>query len=222
MKKVVCMLTGLLAVTALSAGQAVAKEGDWIVRAGIANVDPDASSDVASIELAPDADLDVDVDDDTQLGLTAVYMVTDHIGLELLAATPFEHDISSGALGMDVGSTKQLPPTLNLQYYFLGADSAFRPYAGVGVNYTVFFDEDTTSEFEAAAGKSDLSLDDSWGLSLQVGMDYHINDKWLVNAAVWNLDIETTATIKTENLGKIKTDVEIDPWVYMIGVGYKF
>ncbi len=67
-----------------------------------------------------------------------------------------------------------------------------------------------------------LSLDDSWGLSLQVGLDYHINDKWLLNAAVWNLDIETTATIKTANLGKIKTDVDIDPWVYMVGVGYKF
>ncbi len=219
MKKVVCMLTGLLAV---GAGQVAAKEGDWIVRAGIANVDPDASSDVAKIELAPNADLDVDVDDDTQLGLTAVYMVTDHIGLELLAATPFEHDISSGTLGLDVGSTKHLPPTLNVQYYFLGTDSNFRPYAGVGINYTVFFDEDTAGEFEAVAGKSDLSLDDSWGLSLQVGLDYHINDRWLVNAAVWNLDIETTATIKTENLGKIKTDVDIDPWVYMLGVGYKF
>ena len=218
MKKVVCMLTGLLAVTAFGAGQAAAKEGDWIVRAGVANVDPDASSDVANIGV----DLDVDVDDDTQLGITAVYMVTDHIGLELLAATPFEHDISSGTLGVDVGTAKQLPPTLNLQYYFLGTDSSFRPYAGVGINYTVFFDEDTAGEFDAIAGKSDLQLDDSWGLSLQVGLDYHINDKWLLNATVWNLDIQTTATIKTENLGTVRTDVDIDPWVYMVGVGYKF
>ena len=218
MKKVVCMLTGLLAVTAFGAGQAAAKEGDWIVRAGVANVDPDASSDVANIGV----NLDVDVDDDTQLGITAVYMVTDHIGLELLAATPFEHDISSGTLGVDVGTAKQLPPTLNLQYYFLGTDSSFRPYAGVGINYTVFFDEDTAGEFDAIAGKSDLQLDDSWGLSLQVGLDYHINDKWLLNATVWNLDIQTTATIKTENLGTVRTDVDIDPWVYMVGVGYKF
>ena len=218
MKKVVCMLTGLLAVTAFGAGQAAAKEGDWIVRAGVANVDPDADSNVANIGV----NLDVDVDDDTQLGITAVYMVTDHIGLELLAATPFEHDISSGTLGVDVGTAKQLPPTLNLQYYFLGTDSSFRPYAGVGINYTVFFDEDTAGEFDAIAGKSDLQLDDSWGLSLQVGLDYHINDKWLLNATVWNLDIQTTATIKTENLGTVRTDVDIDPWVYMVGVGYKF
>jgi outer membrane protein len=218
MKKIVCMLAGLLAVTAFGAGQAAAKEGDWIVRAGVANVDPDADSNVANIGV----NLDVDVDDDTQLGITAVYMVTDHIGLELLAATPFEHDISSGTLGVDVGTAKQLPPTLNVQYYFLGTDSSFRPYAGVGINYTVFFDEDTAGEFDAIAGKSDLQLDDSWGLSLQVGLDYHINDKWLLNATVWNLDIQTTATIKTENLGTVRTDVDIDPWVYMVGVGYKF
>jgi outer membrane protein len=218
MKKVVCMLASLMAVATLGAGQAMAKEGDWIVRAGVANVDPDADSNVANIGV----NLDVDVDDDTQLGITAVYMVTDHIGLELLAATPFEHDISSGTLGLDVGTAKQLPPTLNVQYYFLGTDSSFRPYAGVGINYTVFFDEDTAGEFDAIAGKSDLQLDDSWGLSLQVGLDYHINDKWLLNATVWNLDIQTTATIKTENLGTVRTDVDIDPWVYMVGVGYKF
>jgi outer membrane protein len=218
MKKVVCMLTGLMAVATLGAGQAMAKEGDWIARVGVANVDPDSSSDVSNLGV----DLKVDVEDDTQIGITGVYMVTDHIGLELLAATPFEHDISSDTLGVKVGTAKQLPPTLNLQYYFLGVDSSFRPYAGVGINYTVFFDEDTAGEFDAVAGKSDLSLDDSWGLSLQVGLDYHINDKWLVNAAVWNLDIETTATIKTANLGTVKTDVDIDPWVYMVGVGYKF
>jgi outer membrane protein W len=48
-----------------------------------------------------------------------------------------------------VGSAKQLPPTVNVQYYFLGSDSKFRPYAGVGVNYTFFWDEEVTDEFEA-------------------------------------------------------------------------
>ena len=37
------------------------------------------------------------------------------------------------SMGLKVGSTKQLPPTLNLQYYFLGSDSNFRPYAGEGI-----------------------------------------------------------------------------------------
>ena len=218
MKKTICWVIGLLAVTTLGAGQVLAKEGDWILRVGAANVDPDAGSNVSNLGV----NLDIDVDDDTQVGITAVYMMTDHIGLELLAATPFEHTISSGELGVKVGTTKQLPPTLNLQYYFLGVDSSFRPYLGAGINYTDFWDEDAAGEFEAIAGKSDIQLEDSWGLSLQVGLDYHINDNWLVNAAVWNLDIQTTATIDTENLGRVRTDVDIDPWVYMVAVGYKF
>jgi outer membrane protein len=207
------MIAGpLAAVLMLLAGQVAAEQGDWIARVGIANVDPDADSDI----------LDVDVDDDTQLGLTFAYMLTDNIGVELLAATPFEHNIESKELGLKVGSAKQLPPTLNLQYYFLGSDSQFRPYAGVGVNYTYFWDEDTAGEFEAVAGESSMSLDDSWGLSLQVGADYHINDRWLVNAAIWKLEIETDAQIDTANLGRVDVNVEVDPWVYMVGIGYRF
>jgi outer membrane protein len=68
---------------------------------------------------------------------------------------------TSWALGLKVGSAKQLPPTVNVQYYFLGSDSKFRPYAGVGVNYTFFWDEEVTDEFEAVAGERSLSLDDS-------------------------------------------------------------
>ncbi len=204
---------GLLAiVTAVTACQAIAEQGDWITRAGFANVNPDASSDV----------LDLDVDDNSQIGLTLTYMMTDNIGVELLAATPFEHDITSDGLGLKVGSAKHLPPTLNLQYYFLGSNSQFRPYAGIGLNYTVFWDEDTAGEFEAAAGNSSLSLDDSCGLSLQLGADFQIDDKWLINGSVWKLRISSDATAKTANLGRVDIDVDIDPWVYMIGIGYRF
>jgi outer membrane protein len=202
----------LAAVLMLLAGQAAAEKGDWITRGGVANVNPDASSDI----------LGIDVDDDTQVGLTFAYMITDKIGVELLAATPFEHNITSAALGLKVGSAKQLPPTVNVQYYFLGSDSKFRPYAGVGVNYTFFWDEEVTDEFEAVAGVSSLSLDDSWGLSLQLGADYHINEKWLINASVWKLDIETDATVQSQNLGRVKISVKVDPWVYMVGIGYRF
>jgi outer membrane protein len=206
------LAAAIAAIMMLAAGQAVAEQGDWIARVGAANVDPDASSDI----------LDIDVDDDTQVGLTFAYMVTDNIGVGLLAATPFEHTIVSKELDLKVGSAKQLPPTLSLQYYFLGSDSKFRPYAGIGVNYTYFWDEDVAGEFEAVAGESSLSLDDSWGLSLQAGADYYINDKWLVNAAIWKLDIETDATVQTENLGRVDVSVDVDPWVYMIGIGYRF
>jgi outer membrane protein len=89
------------------------------------------------------------LDSDTQLGLTFAYMLTDHIGLELLAATPFKHTVGvkglGGGLDGKLADIKQLPPTLSLQYYPMDASSKFQPYAGVGINYTLFFDEDLSS-----------------------------------------------------------------------------
>ncbi len=228
------ILAAAVAAASLSALPVHAEQGDWIFRAGAANVDPDTDSD--EIDVAGLVTLDgVDVDDDTQLGLTVTYMLTDIFALELLAATPFEHDISVNGVGIEAGSTKHLPPTLTVLWYPFGAkDSKFQPYIGAGINYTYFWDEEVDSELEAALGvitepvtgstdpvPADLDLDDSWGFSARAGFDYWINDKWAVNAGVWWIDIDTEATIETE-LADVKFDVEIDPWVYMVGVAYKF
>jgi len=55
--------------------------------------------------------------DSTTLDTTFVYMVSNNLGFEVLAALPFEHDITVEGMGK-VGSTKQLPPTVSIQYYF--------------------------------------------------------------------------------------------------------
>ncbi len=97
------------------------EQGDWIIRAGAADVDPDTDSD--KIDIAGLATLDgVDVDDDTQLGITGTYMLTDSWGIELLAATPLKHDITVKGVGIDAGSAKQLPPTLTIMWYPMGND----------------------------------------------------------------------------------------------------
>ena len=172
------------------------------------------------------AGTEAEVDDDTQLGLTFTYMLTNHIGVGLLAATPFDHDIEAdlGAVTVDAGSAKQFPPTVTLQYYPLESASKFQPYVGVGVNYTAFFDEDVDSELEAALSETggDLELDNSFGWSAQIGFDYQIDDHWLLNAAVWYMDIQTDAKFKFDGGTVVKADVDIDPLVYMIGIGYKF
>lgn len=202
--------------------------GDFIVRAGAANVDPNDDSDALKLNGATLAGTEAEVDDDTQLGITFTYMINEHWGVGLLAATPFEHDIDAdltgiGAGKVDAGSTKHLPPTLTLQYFPMASDSKFQPYIGAGINYTNFFQEDLGSELENTLGsKGSLELDDSWGVAFQVGMDYQLNEHWLVNASIWYLDIDTDAKIKLDNGAVIKTDVEIDPMVYMVGIGYKF
>lgn len=149
--------------------------------------------------------------DSTNLGLTFVYMLSNNMGLEVLAALPFEHDITVKGLGK-VGSTKELPPTVSVQYYF-NPEEKFRPYVGAGLNYTIFFNDTT---IPALGG--DLELEDSFGLAVQAGFDYDINEKWFVNADIRYISIETTATV--EALGS--SNVDINPTVISLGIGYKF
>lgn len=214
MKKTLC---GLAILSALASTNVLAhQEGDVFVRAGLAAVVPNDSSDKI---LGSDEELDVD--SNTQLGLTLGYMLTNNVSVELLAASPFSHDISTDLLGLGkVGETKHLPPTLMVQYYFMEPNSDFRPYVGAGINYTTFFDEKFNST-GTAAGLSDLKLDDSWGLAANIGVDYKINDNWFANAAVWYANIETTAKYRAGGQS-MSTDVDINPWVFMIAGGYKF
>ena len=106
----------------LSASTWAYEAGSVVVKGGLANVDPDASSSALALDGAAIAGSEADVEDNTQLGLTITYHVTDWLGLQLLASTPFEHDISAdtGVLGLgtvDAGSTKHLPPTLTALYF---------------------------------------------------------------------------------------------------------
>ena len=210
--------------TALAAPFAQAYEaGDIIVRAGAATVDPHEDSSALKLNSASLGG-QATVDSDTQLGLTGTFMLTDNLGVGLLAATPFQHQVGVkglGALDGKLADIKHLPPTLSLQYFPLAASSRLQPYVGAGLNYTTFFDEDLTSQREGQ-GFSNLELDDSWGLALEAGVDYMLTDNLLVNATVWYLDIDTTATADLAGAGQVKVDVDIDPWVYMVGLGYKF
>ncbi|AIL59774.1 OmpW/AlkL family protein [Pseudomonas alkylphenolica] len=223
------LLSASLFALALAAPVAHAHQaGDIIVRAGAITVNPNEDSSDIKLDGTKVSGTKATLDSDTQLGLTFAYMLTDHIGLELLAATPFHHTVGVKGLGPGLdgklGDIKQLPPTLSLQYYPMEPSSKFQPYAGIGLNYTMFFDEDLDSN-RKAQGFSNLKVKDSFGLAGQLGMDYMINEHFLVNAAVWYIDIDTKATMDGPSalgVGKTKVDVDVDPWVYMVGVGYKF
>ena len=225
------------AVMAVAPAAQAFEAGDFVLRAGAVHVAPDDSSDSITVGGAPllgaGVDSKVSVDTNTQLGLRATYMVTNHLGLGVLGATPFKHNINGGGDlpgDLKLGETKHLPPTLTLQYFPMASSSAFQPYAGVGVNYTVFFEEKTSSNLDAAlnVASSELELDDSVGVAVEVGMDYMLSENFGLNAAIWWADINTDAKVKVldGNGDKVaetdKFEVEIDPMVYMVGFTYKF
>jgi outer membrane protein len=211
-----------------------ADAGSWTVRSGITVVAPDDSGDQLKLNGSGDAFIGavgpekLGVDSDTQLGITIEYRLTQEWGVELLLSTPFEHTAKGTQTlgGVDIADVKHLPPTLSAIYHFNSGED-FQPYIGAGLNYTLFFSEDTTAEANAAFSSLGLEgakveLDDSWGVSLQAGADYQINDRWSVNGSVRWIDLNTEADIVFSNGTKISGDVDIDPFVYSLMLGYTF
>lgn len=182
--------------------------GDWLFRVGAYGVFPE--SDNLTNVLGTGATLNVD--DGYSLGFNFTYMINPNIGIELLLALPFGHDITLSGLGT-VAHTDQLPPTLSVQYHFMPYNSV-RPYVGIGLNYTTFFNEDT----EGALTGTNLSLDDSWGVAGQVGVDIDVAPNWFVNADLRYISISTDAKLNGVGIGT----VDINPWVVGLTVGTRF
>jgi outer membrane protein len=63
-----------------------------------------------------------------------------------------------------------------------------------------------------------LDLDDSFGLAAQLGADFDISDTMFMNFDVRWIDINTDAKLE----GAALEEVEIDPLVYSLTVGWKF
>ena len=229
LSRVIALATlGTLATTA-----GAYDKGDWLLRAGYAQVSPNEDSSELEADGVNVTGEDVlEISEGSALGISATYMFNSILGLDLLAASPFEHDISAkgdlAALGLDeIGTTRQLPPTLTLQYYPVGhvnASSHWQPYIGAGLNFTWFFDETLDDSFKAATGAEDkdFSLSNSWGAAAMVGLDYVFSSNWIINASVMYVQIATEAEINNTALGNLKVDADVNPWVYRINIGYRF
>jgi outer membrane protein len=237
MKRPSIVLVSVLLGIALSAPAQAHEAGQWIVRGGIGTVMPKDDNlslpEIAIDELTINGS--VQVDDGTSLTLSFTYMFTENWAFDILAAYPFKHDIDLDATiddGVDVfsgsvpfGEVEHLPPTFSIQYHF-SPDATFQPFVGLGLNYTTFLSEDLESGV-VDAGIVDISLDDSFGVAVQAGADWMLNEQWLVNFDVrWiNIESDLEATvddgINPPATGELGT-VEIDPWVFAINLGYRF
>ncbi len=185
-----------------SAAEALAQDegaGDWMVRVRGIGILPDESSNVAGLK----------IDDAVVPELDISYFFTENIAAELVLATA-QHEVSVS--GTEVGDFWILPPTLMAQYHFPLGDR-FKPYVGAGVNYTIVYGEDATAPF------SSLEIDNGFGWALQIGMDYKVSDRWYVNADVKKLWLNVDANV---NNGAVLADIDVDPWIVGVGVGYRF
>lgn len=209
-----------LGLTSFSA--AAYEAGDWVVRARLIHVDTNEDTSTIRTNGTSNAGSGVNVTSDTVPELDITYMWTPHWGTELILGTT-DHVVDGsgtlaslgGIIGVDV-----LPPTLTLQYHFK-PNSNIRPYAGVGINYTHFYNEKVTGGLDAANAK--VKMDSSWGLAFQAGVDVDINKDWFVNFDVKYIDIDTTAHFtNTAVAARASVDVDLQPWVFGIGIGTTF
>ncbi|MEQ1790636.1 MAG: OmpW family outer membrane protein [Rickettsiales bacterium] len=200
----------LLLTTAILASMIIgaqANEGDLLLRLRAIDVIPDENSHT-SIGGYVDADFSIVPEVDV------TYFFTDNIAAELIAATS-KHDVSAKntTLGdLDLGEVWVLPPTLTLQYHFVN-ESCFKPYVGAGVNFTYFYND------KAGSSINTIEYDHSFGPALQAGVDYKIDDKYSLNLDVKKVWMNTDVKI---NGGAVTADVDLDPWIVGVGIGYTF
>ena len=208
------------AAAAALATPAHAEAGDWLVRLrGIYVAPQDDSGGV--LPAVPTGS--VTVDDAIVPELDFTYFFTNNIAAELILATsPHDIDGADAIAGLnEVADTWALPPTLTFQYHF-APDAKLRPYIGAGINWTIFYSEDSSPSLDGAlGGATRVSLDDSFGWAVQAGVDFDLTERVFVNLDVKYIDIDTTATLNTG--GSINTvDVDIDPLVFGVGFGMRF
>jgi len=152
--------------------------------------------------------------------LDVSYFFTKNIAAEVvLAASPHWLKLTqpAGLNGFNLGNTVILPPTVLLQYHFTDF-GAFKPYVGVGVNYTWFLGQQ-------AQGLNSLSIRSNVAPAFQVGADYFIDKHWGLNVDVKKLLLRTSYTADaTTALGApfVRGSARIDPWIIGAGVSYRF
>lgn len=182
-------------------------KGDFTVGIGGHNVKPTSDNGALAGGTLP-----VEVGDNVRPTITGEYFIADNLGLEVIAALPFKHDIDIKGLGR-IGETKHLPPTVSLQYHFGAPDATVKPFVGAGVNYTWFYSEKT----EGPLAGNELKLSNSWGAALHAGIDFKVGNG-AIRIDARKIDIDTDARLNGTKLGT----VNIDPIVYGAAYVIKF
>lgn len=249
MKKTLYFLLAFLGTLASFSALSYEKN-DLLLRAGIALMEPKEKSDslflTAPAIAVNNQPLDTLVGAKTGLGIdnklavagSLSYVLNDNWGIETLIGLPVELNVTAlglSALGLDsvadVAKAQIFPLTLSFQYYPTMHNSPFQPYAGIGVNYAYIANVDLDDSVEPAFGspKIDFGFDDSFGYSLNAGVDWKINDTWFANVSIYYLSLETDAEAdiaQSATLGgadaTLETSIEANTFVYFLTAGYKF
>lgn len=195
----------ILAIALIAALAQPALAGDWTVKLGAHAVNPKSDNGTLA------GTLPIDIDTTFRPSIMIEYLWTPNWGIEVLAAVPFKHEVSTG--GTEIAEITHLPPTFSLQYHF-NPQGQVSPYLGAGFNYTFIYDEETRGPIDS----SRIKLDDSFGLAAHAGIDFRINEKWSLGVDVRWIDIDSDVKLDGVDIG----EVNVDPFAYGAYAMYRF
>ncbi len=224
--------TALFALTALLSGWgAVAQAQDNnSIRAGVYLIQYDAkANDISGPYVPPGVNLNVK--DVQTMYFAYVRRLSPHFDLELTAGVPPKtKTVGQGPAqlgsvpyaGQVVATSRWFAPALLLEYKFFDESARFRPFAGLGVNYTHFFDNTSTSAGNAAnGGPTKIGLSDSVGAAATVGFSYRLQDHWSVYGSYSVSKVKSDMTAETSGVTRTTT-IDFRPSTVVLSVGYSF
>lgn len=210
MYRTLCSLA-LLAVAANGAAQAQ----DNLFKVGLTRYDTHSKT-TGVVGPGIPAGADAETGDATTVIFVGERLLTPNIGVELVLGVPPK--ITAQATGSvaflgEVLSARNVAPTLLFNWHFGQTGDTWRPYVGLGLNYTKFTDVQTPYGW-------DVQLSDSWGAAAQAGIDYAIDKRWGVFASVAVLKVKSDLVATGATV--LQTTIDFRPIVYSAGVAYRF
>lgn len=197
----------------------------WMIRVRALGVLPDASGSTVNVLglpalSSPNSGLSIGNSIVPELDIS--YFFTRNIAAELILGVTRNSITGTGTLaGLNIGKTWLLPPTLTLQYHFTDF-GAFKPYIGLGVNYTVAYNQSAGNTPLNGLTVTGLSVGNAFGAAAQVGFDYMLDRHWGLNFDVKKLYLEPNYTATVNNAIPVSGRANINPWLVAGGVTYKF
>jgi outer membrane protein len=173
----------------------------------------------------------IDAKNVNTLYLGYVRRLSPHFDVELtLGYPPLQKTVGKGPAtlgsvpynGQVIATARWLAPTVLVEYMFLDENSKWRPYIGAGINYTSFYDRNSTAQGDAASGgPTKLSLTSSVGPVGTVGLDYHIANNWHLYASYSASQVKSK--LRADTAGVIRTThISFGPQALVVSVGYSF
>ena len=195
------VLAGMSALAPVALAQ---DSGTVLLRARLTHLDS-VNGDSTGLKLS--------VNNKTYGSLDASWFLGPNVAGERSVSSAQRHTLYAD--GSAIGSLRQMPVTLSLQYHYTGLQG-WRPYVGLGVHHTrlssVSFDPAVVTALGPDIERS------STGLAAQIGADVVLGGGWLVNLDARKVQLRTDVSALGSKVGTFK----IDPLLLSVGLGYRF